>query len=100
MGMKKWALASASLVACSESADPRAGLAYIVGQHGDDCARRGVSVDQIPDLVTNAVSNGRIVGYQGAGTGRPIHEVVLDHSTHRVAGTVGDNGFIVGAIGA
>jgi RHS repeat-associated protein len=80
-----------------ETGNSRAGLAHIVGQHGDDFARRGISVDQIPDLVTNAASNGRIVGYQGAGTGRPIYEVVFDGSTHRVAVTVGNNGFIVGA---
>ena len=72
-------------------------MAHIVGEHVDDFARRGITESQIPDLVIDAVTRGRIVGYQGAGTGRPIFEVVFNGQTQRVAVTVGDNGFIVGA---
>ena len=80
-----------------ETGNSRAGLAHIVGEHADDFAARGVTVNQIPGLVTDAASQGRIVGYQGTGTGRPIYEIVFDGTTQRVAVTVGDNGFIVGA---
>lgn len=46
----------------------------------------------------NALENGKIVGYQGRGTGRPIYEFTYNGEIHKVAITVGNNGFIVGAI--
>ena len=45
----------------------------------------------------DTLENGKIVGYQGKGTGRPIYEVVYNGVTQRVAITTGSNGFIVGA---
>ena len=53
--------------------------------------------EQIPDYVMNALENGKIVGYQGRGTGRPIYEFTYNGEIHKVAITVGNNGFIVGA---
>ncbi len=44
-----------------------------------------------------AVTEGKIVGYQGRGTGRPIYEIEYNGKLQRVAVTVGDNGYIVGA---
>ncbi|MCP4308913.1 MAG: hypothetical protein GY788_29390 [bacterium] len=88
---------SSGRVVFLETGNSRAGLTHIVGQHGDDFARRGISESQIPDLVTDAASRGTIVGYQGADTGRPIYEVMFNGQTQRVAVTVSDNGFIVGA---
>lgn len=57
----------------------------------------GVSEAQIPDLVIDAVSKGKIVGYQGTDPGRPIYEVAFGGKSVRVAVTTGNNGFIVGA---
>ena len=37
------------------------------------------------------------MGYQGAGTGRPIFETVINGQPRRLAITISDNGFIVGA---
>ncbi|MBB4929357.1 Flp pilus assembly pilin Flp [Lipingzhangella halophila] len=80
-----------------ENGNSRAGLQHILGEHSDDFARRGISENEVPDLVTKAASEGRQVGTQGRGNGRPIYEVEFNGETHRVAVTVGSNGFIVGA---
>lgn len=77
-----------------EQGNARAGLQHIVEQHGADFARRGIPEAQIPDAVLAAATRGRQVGMQGA---RPIFEVEFNGQTHRIAVTVGDNGFIVGA---
>lgn len=80
-----------------EAGNSRAGLQHVVERHGEDFARRGVEEAQIPDLLIDALTNGKVVGHQGSGTGRPIYEVVFEGQKHRVAVTVGDNGFVVGA---
>jgi hypothetical protein len=74
-----------------------AGLAHVLEEHADDFARRGISQDQIPDAVMTAVTEGKIVGYQGRSTGRPIYEFTFNGETHYVAVSVGSNGFVVGA---
>ncbi len=84
-------------IAFLESGNARAGLRHIVERHADDFAARGVPEERIPDLVMDAISRGRVVGHQGRGNGRPIFEVMFDGQVQRVAVTVGDNGFVVGA---
>jgi Transposase and inactivated derivatives len=59
--------------------------------------KRFRSQDQVPDAVFSALQQNKVVGYQGTGTGRPIYEYTFNGQTHRMAITVGDNGFIVGA---
>ena len=44
-----------------------------------------------------AVTEGKIVGYQGKGVGRAIYEVTINGKQEYIAVTIGDNGFIVGA---
>lgn len=80
-----------------ETGNSRAGLQHIVESHGDDFARAGISEGQIPGAVTKAVSEGNVVGYQGAGTGRPIYQTVVNGQPINIAVTTGSNGFIVGA---
>ena len=58
---------------------------------------KGIASTDISDFVLTAVSKGKIIGYQGKGTGRPIYEVEYNGKTYQVAVTVGDNGYIVGA---
>ncbi|WP_432588894.1 putative T7SS-secreted protein [Streptomyces sp. HD1123-B1] len=79
-----------------EKGNENAGLQHIL-DHEDDFARKGVSRDDIPDLVMSAATRGEIVGYQGKGTGRPIFEVEFQGRKMHLAVTVGSNGFIVGA---
>lgn len=80
-----------------ETGSPTAGLQHIVQEHGPEFASIGVSEAQIPSVVMRAVTEGKIVGYQGSGTGRPIYELTINGETQRIAITTGNNGFIVGA---
>lgn len=79
-----------------ETGSSKAGMQHILN-HADDFAKKGISEEQIQDLVMESLTNGKIVGYQGRGTGRPIYEVLYEGNTYHTAITVGDNGFIVGA---
>ena len=79
-----------------ENGNKQAGLEHIMN-HADDFAAKGIARGEIKDLVMTALEKGEIVGYQGKGTGRPIYEVVFKGEKQRVAITVGNNGFVVGA---
>ena len=48
----------------------------------------------IPKFIMQAILTGRKVGMQGT---RPIYETTFNGTTHRVAVTVVNNGFVVGA---
>ena len=80
-----------------ENGTDTAGLNHIITEHADDFLNKGITQEQIPDYVMNALENGKIVGYQGRGTGRPIYEFTYNGEIHKVAITVGNNGFIVDA---
>jgi hypothetical protein len=80
-----------------ETGSPTAGLRHIVQEHGPEFANIGVADAQIPSVVMRAVTEGKIVGYQGSGTGRPIYELNINGQTQRIAITTSNNGFIVGA---
>lgn len=73
------------------------GLAHIIDAHESNFNAKEIASTDISDFVLTAVSKGTIVGYQGKGTGRPIYEVEYHGKIYRVAVTVGDNGYIVGA---
>ncbi|MDD7912018.1 filamentous hemagglutinin N-terminal domain-containing protein [Pseudovibrio exalbescens] len=79
-----------------ETGSSSAGLQHI-NRHAGEFAQKGISQDEIPDAVFAALQQNNVVGYQGTGTGRPIYEYIFNGTTHRMAITVGDNGFIVGA---
>ncbi|XXD92772.1 DUF637 domain-containing protein [Pseudomonas sp. Z4-7] len=80
-----------------ETGNSKAGLQHIIEEHGSQFAQMGVSEAQIPGVVMKAVSEGKLVGHQGSGTGRPIYELTINGQPQRIAVTVGDNGFVVGA---
>ena len=73
------------------------GLAHILDAHESNFNDKGIKTCDIPDFILSAVSEGKIVGYQGKGTGRPIYEIEYNGETQLVAVTVGSNGYIVGA---
>ncbi|ROT34231.1 WXG100 family type VII secretion target [Micromonospora sp. HM5-17] len=77
-----------------ENGNSRAGLRHITERHAADFADVGVAEEKIANLVFSAVTEGKVVGMQRT---RPIYEVVFEGRIYRVAVTVGDNGFIVGA---
>ncbi len=80
-----------------EEGNSKAGLKHIIDRHGDQFLHKGISEKQIPDLIMKAVNKGKIIGYQGKGSGRPIYEVTFNGEVQKVAITIGDNGYIVGA---
>ena len=54
---------------------------------------RGVLVN-IPKFIMQAILTGRKVRMQGS---IPIYETSFNGTTHRIAVTIGNNGFVVGA---
>ena len=80
-----------------ENGTDTAGLNHIIAEHADDFLNKGIAQEQIPGYIMSAMENGEIVGYQGRGIGRPIYEFTYNGELHKVAVTVGNNGFIVGA---
>ncbi|MDL2274476.1 hypothetical protein LJC34_08090, partial [Oscillospiraceae bacterium OttesenSCG-928-G22] len=79
-----------------ETGSESAGLAHIL-QKSNQYAAQGISQTQIPQFISETIKNGKIIGYQGSSLTRPIYEVAYNNSLYRVAITVSDNGFIIGA---
>ncbi|MBW7869389.1 MAG: hypothetical protein H3C31_13825, partial [Brumimicrobium sp.] len=76
----------------------KAGLKHILSRHTDDFVNQGILKGDIGDFVFDAVKNGKVVGTQGSGNNaRTIYETIYKGQTKRVAASVSDNGFIVGA---
>ena len=80
-----------------ESGNDTAGFNHIIKEHATDFANKGILQTDIPRYISQALNEGKIVGYQGRGIGRPIYEFTYNGALQRVAITVGNNGFIVGA---
>jgi hypothetical protein len=77
-----------------EQGNDSTGLTHIAMRHADEFISKGISSAQIPEFLRIAVTNGKIIGMQGT---RPIYEVVFNGQIYRVAITIANNGFIVGA---
>jgi len=80
-----------------ETGNQKAGLNHIIEEHGSQFNSKGISNDEIPNYLMEAVHQGNIVGYQGKKNPRTIYEFVYEGKKQRVAITIGPNGFIVGA---
>lgn len=80
-----------------EKGNAKVGLEHILQRPEDDFARIGVSREQVPSVVMDTVTKGKIVGHQGKDMGRPIYEVMVNGQKSRITVTTGSNGFIVGA---
>ncbi|MCL1976205.1 MAG: hypothetical protein FWG61_08605 [Firmicutes bacterium] len=76
-----------------EKGGSNAGLEHIMN-HAGEFISKGIPTEKIPDFLIKAVSEGKVVGMQGT---RPIYEVVYNGQLQRVAITIGENGYIVGA---
>jgi len=72
-------------------------LQHIVERHGAEFAQAGIPEGKIPDFLTQALKNGKVVGQQSRRGRRPIYEVSYEGRTLHVSITVGSNGYIVGA---
>ncbi|MFM6025108.1 MAG: hypothetical protein ACKPER_19620 [Dolichospermum sp.] len=57
-----------------EEGNADAGLQHILEEHSSQFADKGIEADQIPDAIITALTEGRIVGYQGRKKTRIIYE--------------------------
>lgn len=80
-----------------ETGTKTAGLNHIIEEHGSQFNGKGISNDEIPNYIMEAIHQGNIVGYQGKKNPRTIYEFIYEGKKQRVAITIGSNGFIVGA---
>ena len=80
-----------------ESGNDRSGLTHIVNEHGHEFNGKGISNNDIPNYVLEAVHQGNIVGTQGKRNPRTVYEFVYNGVTQRVAVQVSTNGYIVSA---
>jgi uncharacterized protein YukE len=78
-----------------EQGDTRAGLQHVLNRHAKEFADQGIAQEDISSYVFRAATEGTPVGSQG--DGRTIFEFTWNGETRRIAITVGDNGYIVGA---
>lgn len=70
------------------------GMKHIVERHLPEFLDAGITENQIPDFLMEAVINGRKIGKQNT---RTIFEVNWNGKSQRVAVDIGTNGYIVGA---
>lgn len=80
-----------------ETGNNKSGLEHIVNEHGHQFNGKGISSDDIPNYVLEAVYQGNIVGTQGKKNPRTIYEFTYNGSKQRVAVQVSNNGYIVSA---
>ena len=58
---------------------------------------KGISNDQIPNYVLEAIHQGKVVGTQGKRNPWTIYEFTYNGKKQRIAVQVSNNGYIVGA---
>jgi filamentous hemagglutinin len=80
-----------------ETGNQSSGLQHIINEHGHEFNGKGISNEEIPDYVLEAVYQGNVVGTQGKRNPRAVYEFVYNGQTQRIAVQVGSNGYIVGA---
>lgn len=80
-----------------ENGNYRSGLKHIVDEHGRQFNGKGISNDEIPNYVLEAVYQGNVVGTQGRRNPRTVYEFIYNGQKQRIAVQVSENGYIVGA---
>lgn len=81
-----------------EEGNASSDLQHIIEQHGKEFNGRGISNDNIPNYVLEAVYQVNVVGTQGKRTPpRTIYEFTYNGETQRISVQVGSNGYIVSA---
>ena len=71
------------------------GLLHILENHREDFLNRGITEEQIPDLIIRAISEGTIIGIQGKS--RLIYQVEINEIIQYVSLEISYNGYIVSA---
>jgi len=80
-----------------ETGNNRSGLEHIIDRHGKEFNGRGISNENVPNYVLEAVLQGNVVGTQGKRNPRTVYEFIYNGKKQRIAVQVGSNGYIVGA---
>lgn len=80
-----------------ESGNATSGLQHIINEHGHQFNGKGISNEDIPDYVLEAIYQGNIVGTQGRKNPRTVYEFTYNGVKQRIAVQVSKNGYIVGA---
>lgn len=73
-----------------------AGFAHIIEEHGIDFVKKGITETELPEFLLKAVKENNIVDRIGS-TSRPVFELSFKGVKQRVAITISNNGYIVGA---
>ncbi len=71
------------------------GLRHILENHREDFLKRGISEEQIPDLIIRAITEGKAIGIQGKS--RIIYQVEVNLVFQYISLEVSHNGYIVSA---
>ena len=81
-----------------ETGSASGGLQHIVDGKAAQFAARGVAKEQIPDLISKAITEGKVVGQVGSGKNvRNVYELTYGGKPQRVVVGVSENGYIVNA---
>ena len=82
-----------------EEGTDSAGLEHIIKEHSQEFQSKGIDIELIPVLLREAILYGKIIGYQKTKnkTPREVYELEFNGKTIRIAITISDNGFIIGA---
>lgn len=80
-----------------ETGNSSAGLNHIIDRHGSEFNGKGISNDELPTYIMEAVTKGTIVGQQGKRNPRSIYKFEYNGKEQYVAIQVSENGFIVSA---
>ena len=78
-----------------EQGNLNAGLAHIVERHGSEFVGLGIPVEELPELLMQALREGEQIAVQGRD--RSVYRFQYRGQDWYVAITVGDNGFVLGA---
>lgn len=77
-----------------EKGNSYAGLDHVM-KHADEFVSKGISMEQIPEFLIKAASEGKVIGMQRT---RPIYQITYNGKMYKVAIDMGSNGFIVALI--
>jgi len=82
-----------------EEGNDGAGWKHIKLKHAKQFEDVGIDEDSIVDLLREAILRGKMIGYQKTKnkTPREVYELEFNGKTIKIAITISDNGFIVGA---
>lgn len=80
-----------------ETGNDRSGLKHIIDKHGHQFNGQGISNDDIPNFVLEALHQGNVVGTQGKRNPRTVYEFIYRGKKYRIAIQVSENGYIVSA---